>query len=489
MTDIDLHDLFKSLSPLSELRPSTVESLARAARQLTVPRGGYLFQEGDTAGFLFMVASGSFRVEKRSQDGAQVVVREMGAGEVGGLTSMHVEKTRSATLRALSTAQVVVIPREAFLQTLRESPDLARVLLIHLSHKVREKSRTLATLLSRVQPDPRVKIAFFDAKPYERAAFAARLSEDLQAQYFEARLGPPTAALARGFPVVCTFVNDVVDAPVIEQLVAGGTGLLALRCAGFNNVDLRAAGAAGLSVVRVPAYSPHAVAEHTAALIMCLNRKIHRAYNRVREGNFSLSGLVGFDLHGRTAGVVGLGKIGLCLAAILRGFGMKVLAYDPYVNDSQTREAGVRCVPLDELLSTSDIVSLHSPLTPETYHLIDRERLSTMKRGAMLINTSRGGLVDSAALIEGLKSGHIGAAGLDVYEQESEYFFQDRSDRVITDDFLARLMTFNNVIVTSHQAFLTTDALDNIAETTVDNVRAFLAGARGAELPNVVTSA
>jgi D-lactate dehydrogenase len=293
-------------------------------------------------------------------------------------------------------------------------------------------------------------------------------------------------ALARGYPVVCAFVNDELDASVLEQLARFGTGMIALRCAGYNNVDLAAAAREKIEIARVPAYSPHAVAEHAAMLILALNRKVHRAYNRVREGNFSLNGLVGFDLFGRTAGLVGLGKIGRCLAQILRGFGMTVLAHDVKVDLEFGESAGVRFVGLDELLAASDVVSLHAPLTPATHHLIDAARIARMKRGVMLINTGRGGLVDTAALIDALKTGHIGAAGLDVYEEESDYFFRDMSDRAIDDDVLARLMTFPNVLVTSHQAFLTSDALDNIAGTTVDNIRAFLAGARGPELPNRV---
>lgn len=330
------------------------------------------------------------------------------------------------------------------------------------------------------------QIAFFDSKPYEREAFSRRLDGSLRVRWFEGRLDATTAALAEGFPVVCAFVNDLLDDEVLTRLAAGGTGLVALRCAGYNNVDLGAAARNGVEITRVPAYSPHAVAEHTVALLLTMNRKTHRAHARVREGNFSLNGLVGFDLHGRTAGIIGLGKIGRCLAEILRGFGMTVLATDAAPDQVFGARVGVEFVALDELLARSDVVSLHAPLTPETYHLIDAERIRKMKRGAVLLNTSRGGLVDARALIEGLKSGHIGAAGLDVYEEESEYFFHDHSDRVITDDLLARLTTFNNVLITSHQAFLTEDALDNIAETTLGNVRRWLSGARGDALPNRV---
>ncbi|MGF1507913.1 MAG: 2-hydroxyacid dehydrogenase [Myxococcota bacterium] len=329
-------------------------------------------------------------------------------------------------------------------------------------------------------------IAFFDAKRYDERSFSGLEARDLRFEYLEPRLSPRTAALSAGHSVVCAFVNDDLGGDVLRALADNGVGLVALRCAGFNNVDVRTAHGLGISVVRVPAYSPHAVAEHAVALIMTLNRKTHRAYNRVREGNFSLAGLVGMDLHGRVAGIVGLGKIGRCLAEILLGFGMKVLAYDAFPDSEYAERSGVRYGTLDEVLEQSDVVSLHAPLTPETYHMIDEDRVTAMKPGVMLINTSRGGLVDAKALIEGLKSGRIGGAGLDVYEEESEYFFEDRSDRVITDDLLARLMTFNNVLITSHQAFLTSEALGNIASTTVDNIREWVSGKRGRDLTNVV---
>ncbi|MFO7610241.1 MAG: 2-hydroxyacid dehydrogenase [Candidatus Krumholzibacteriia bacterium] len=329
-------------------------------------------------------------------------------------------------------------------------------------------------------------VAVFDTKPYDRRHFDAAAGNDLAPIYFDARLRPETAGLAAGFRVVCAFVNDDLRADTLERLAAAGVELIALRSAGFNHVDLAAAAARGLTVVRVPGYSPHAVAEHTVALILALNRKIHRAYQRVREGNFSLAGLEGFDLHGRTAGIVGLGQIGRCLAEILRGFGMKVLGQDPYPDFGWAERTGVRLVELDELLAASDIVSLNAPLTPETHHLIDARALARMRRGAMLINTGRGALVDTAALIDGLKSGQIGAAGLDVYEEEGGTFFEDLSGQVLTDDVLARLLTFPSVLITSHQGFLTTDALTAIAETTAANIRDFLGGRRGRELTNVV---
>jgi D-lactate dehydrogenase len=489
MIDPSLLEALRAQLPLAGLSPEALSALAEIAARRALASGDFLFREGDPAEFFFVVEAGALRVEKRSEDGVETAMREMGPGEIGGLTSMYVDKTRSATLIAEGATTVITFPRAAFHAALAEHPALSRALLAHLGQKVRAKTAQVATLLARAGRDPREVVAFFDTKPYDKAAFEARMPDDLRARYFESRLGPSTVALARGYPVVCAFVNDELSAAVLEELARFGTRLLALRCAGYNNVDLAAAARLGIEVARVPAYSPHAVAEHAMALVLTLNRKIHRSYNRVREGNFSLHGLVGFDLFGRTAGLVGLGKIGRCLAAILRGFGMTVLAHDLHPDLAFAASAGVRFVGLDELFAASDIVSLHAPLSPATHHLVGAERLAQMKPGAMLINTSRGGLVDTAALVEALKTGHLGAAGLDVYEEESEYFFQDRSDHAIADDVLARLMTFPNVIVTSHQAFLTADALDNIAETTLHNLRAFLGGARGPDLPNRVAAA
>jgi D-lactate dehydrogenase len=293
--------------------------------------------------------------------------------------------------------------------------------------------------------------------------------------FLEPRLTLETALLAAGSPVVCAFVNDRLDAPVLEALADRGTRLIALRSAGYNNVDLKAAGRLGFTVTRVPAYSPHAVAEHAVALMLALNRKIHRAYARVREGNFSLEGLLGFDLCGRTAGIVGTGKIGVLVARILQGFGCRILAYDPFPSQ-ELKTLGVEYGELPDLFAASDIVTLHCPLTPETYHLVDEEALSKMKSGVMLINTGRGALIDAAAVTRALKTGKIGHLGLDVYEEEADVFFEDLSNRVIQDDILARLLTFPNVVITGHQAFFTHEAVEKIAETTLANVSEFEKG-------------
>lgn len=328
-----------------------------------------------------------------------------------------------------------------------------------------------------------MKVAVFSTKPYDRdflAAANAAFRHDLV--FFEPRLVAETVTLAQGVPAVCVFVHDRLDRPVLEALRAGGTRLIACRSAGFNHVDVGAAEQLGVTVMRVPAYSPHAVAEHAVGLILSLNRKIHRAFGRVREGNFALDGLLGFDLDGCTAGIVGTGRIGSVVARILHGFGCRLLAHD-VVRSPECEALGVRYVPLDALLAAADVVTLHCPLVPATRHLIDARAIAGMKPGVMLVNTSRGAIVDSRAVIDGLKAGRIGALGLDVYEEEEGVFYENLSDRVLQDDVLARLLTFPNVLVTAHQGFFTREAMQAIAETTLRNVSDF---ERGAPSPNVV---
>lgn len=319
-----------------------------------------------------------------------------------------------------------------------------------------------------------MKLAIFDTRRYDQESFDAaneRYGHDIK--YFEARLTRDTASLARGFPCVCSFVNDRLDGPTLQALAQGGVGLIALRSAGYNQVDLNAATELGLRVVRVPEYSPCAVAEHAVGLVLALNRKIHRAYARVREGNFSLEGLVGFDLHGKTVGLIGMGRIGRAAAAIFHGFGCRLLAHELNQAPELCPKLPLRFVGRSELYRESDIVTLHVPLTPSTHHLVDESALAQMKSGVTIVNTGRGALIDTPALIAALKTGHVGAAGLDVYEEEEGIFFQDLSDQVLQDDVLARLLTFPNVIVTAHQGFLTREALAAIADTTLANVKAF----------------
>jgi len=318
-----------------------------------------------------------------------------------------------------------------------------------------------------------MKIAFFDARSYEKEAFDRANTNLHEIHYLEPRLVQTTAKLAQGFQCVCAFANDQLNAENLEILKTGGTSLLALRCAGFNHVDLVAAKKLGLKVVRVPEYSPYAIAEHVVAMIQTLNRKTHRSYNRVREGNFSLDGLVGFDLHGKTVGIIGTGRIGKVLAKIMTGFGCHVLLNDLNKDENFATEMGCRYTDQDELFKKADIISLHIPLTPKTRHFIDNNAFSKMKKGVMFINTGRGALIDTKALINALKSGQVGHAGLDVYEEEEGVFFQDLSGKILTDDILARLLTFSNVLITGHQGFLTREALTNIAETTLKNISDF----------------
>lgn len=321
-----------------------------------------------------------------------------------------------------------------------------------------------------------VKIAFFDAKSFDEQSFnQMNKSFGFDIRYYKGHLNIENVMLAKGADVVCIFVNAVVTADVITELINNGVKLIALRCAGFNNVDLNAA-KNRIKIVRVPAYSPFAVAEHTLALMLTLNRKIHKAYSRTRDGNFTLNGLLGFDMNGKTAGIIGTGKIARVLIRILYGIGMKILAYDLFPDYEFAAKYDVEYTTLDDLFQRSDIISLHCPLTKETEFLIDEDSISKMKDGVMIINTGRGKLIRTNALIKGLKSKKIGAAGLDVYEEESNYFFEDRSNIVMDDDVLARLLSFNNVIVTSHQAFFTEEALRNIALTTLQNIQDFIDG-------------
>ncbi len=319
----------------------------------------------------------------------------------------------------------------------------------------------------------RPKIAFFDTKPYDRDFFKqVNENYNFDITFYKEHLVPENVILSKGFDAICIFVNDIANEEVINKLHEYGIKLIALRSAGFNNVDFKAA-YNKVHVMRVPAYSPHAIAEHTVALMLSLNRKIHRAYFRTRDSNFSLNGLLGFDMYQKTAGIIGTGKIGKTLAYILRGFGMNVLTYDVYPDQDFAEKSGCEYVSLETLFQNSDVISLNCPLTKETEYLINEKTINQMKDGTMLINTGRGKLIKTTDLIEGLKSGKIGSAGLDVYEEESEYFFEDLSNKVLTDDILARLLTFNNVIITSHQGFFTKEALHNIASTTMENIKAF----------------
>lgn len=315
-----------------------------------------------------------------------------------------------------------------------------------------------------------MKVAFFNTKSYDRQSFeAANTRYNHEIVFLEPRLTSDTASLAAGFPAVCVFINDKVDEATLRTLASNGTDLVALRSAGFNHVDLPVATELGMTVVRVPAYSPYAVAEHAVGLVLMLNRKLYKAYNRVRTDNFAITGLLGFDIHGTTVGVVGTGKIGECFAQIMKGFGCNLLGYDVRQNPA-CLALGLKYVDIPELLAASDVISLHCPLLPSTHHLINPNSIQQMKRGAMLINTSRGALVDTKAVIDGIKSGQIGYFGADVYEEEADLFFEDLSDTVVQDDVFQLLQSFSNVVITAHQAFFTRNALESIAQTTLSNI-------------------
>jgi D-lactate dehydrogenase len=389
------------------------------------------------------------------------------------------QETRSATLRVLTECKVWTLGYDAFERLLESDGSVAKGLLSYMSGHLARETSTVARLLAK-DIEHGLRVAFYNASPYRNTLYRKLNGYGFAMHSFSPRLELDTVPLATNFPVIVISANDCADADVIKGLSMLGVEMIAMRCAGYNNVDLEACERFGISVARVPAYSPYAVAEHAIALMMALNRKTHRAHSRVRNGNFSLAGLVGFDMHGRTASVIGTGRIGACLLSILHGFGCTLLAHDLAPMQGLVDRYGVRYVELDELLAESDVISLHAPLTPETYHLIDAAAIVKMKTGVMLIDTE--------ALIDGLKSGKIGYAGLDVYEEEAEYFYKDLSDSVIADDALARLTTFSNVMVTGHQGSLTDVAQANIAETTIENIHEYELGKRGSDLTNAVVS-
>ncbi len=481
-------DVLRKVSCCASLDDSALRLLQEEMSEQLFEDGAILCREDEPGDCMFIIESGEVVVMKRSPEGVSVEITALGEGEIAGELSLLGEEVRSATLKARGPVRAWVLEHDTFQTLLDEHGALARGVLKCLSRNLARGTSVMAKLLAR-DVDNRFKVAVFDAKPYMTSSLQERNCHDYALQFYEFRLSADTVAMAAGFDAVCVFVNDSLDADVVRELNGLGVGMIALRCAGFNNVDVALCAELGVSVARVPAYSPYAVAEHAVALMMTLNRRVHRAHSRVREGNFSLDGLVGFDMHGKTAGVVGTGKIGRCLVSILKGFGCRLLAFDKFPDTTLADSLGVEYVELPQLFAESDVISLHAPLTPETEHMIDAAAIGRMKDGVMLINTSRGALVDTRALLDGLKSGRIGYAGLDVYEEEGGYFFEDFSDRVITDDVLARLTTFNNVVVTSHQAFLTQDALNNIADTTFANLREYEQGKRCGELGNAVLPA
>lgn len=437
--------------------------------------------EGDPGTGMYVVESGEIEVLKKGNAQTHIEVATLGQGEVAGIMSLFGNDTRSATMKAKTDVELWEMRDTDFRKILNENPAIATSLLQILSGYLRQNIQVIADLRTK-DVDHRLKIAMFDSKPYTERTFIQQNNDKYALKFFEFRLTPDTVSMAMGFKVVCCFVNDTLNAEVIRQLNEMGVEKIAMRCAGYNNVDLEACKEYGISVTNVPQYSPYAVAEHAVALIMSLNRHVNRAYTRVRDSNFALEGLVGFDMYGKTAGIIGAGRIGQCAINILSGFGCKVLVYNRTPKEDD--RPNVRYVSLEEVISQSDIISLHAPLVPKTKHLINDETIDMMKPGVMIINTGRGALVDTRALIRGLVSGKIGAAGLDVYEEEGGYFFEDHSNAVLKDEILARLVTFNNVIITPHMAFLTEDALLNIADVTLENIEEYENGKGPAELSN-----
>ncbi len=480
-----LLSLLKKAEGTVSLTASSLNLIHEKIEERLYKDGDLICEEGDTADWMFIVDLGEVAVIKRSDDGTLVEVSRLENGDFGGMMSLFEGMPRSARLEARGDTKLVALHHETLGRLLERNHELGMGIMAFMSRCMRRDSETLAKL--RIASlDGRFSMAVFDSKPYTEKIFRDCNRDRFSLQFFEHRLTPATAASALGFDAVCVFVNDNVNADAVDRLAGLGVKLIALRCAGFNNVDLKACRECGIDVVRVPAYSPNSVAEHAIALMMALNRRVHRAWSRVREGNFSLNNLVGMEMNGKTAGVIGMGRIGKCAAQILAGFGCNVLVYARHQDPEVAAMHRVKYADMDTLLRESDIISLHLPLTPETHYMINAESIAKMKTGVMLINTSRGGLIDTVALIDGLKSGKIGSAGLDVYEEESNYFFEDRSHTIIDDDVLARLISFNNVIITSHQAFLTDEALSNIADTTFDNLEEFVAGNRGEKLTNAV---
>lgn len=478
-------ELLKKIRCFSDLDEEALAAVQQVLQPVTFEEGEHLCSEGEIGDRMFIIESGEVAVLKAVEDGDPIEVTVLHRGDIAGEMGLFGQKERSATLQALSECRVWTLDYGVFEGLLEQHATVTKGLLSYVCDHLARETSMVAKLMAR-DMERGLRAAFFHASPYRNELYKQKNRYGYAMHFFTPRLTLDTVPLAAGFRVVVVSANDTLDEPVIDELNTLGIEMIALRCAGFNNVDLAACERHGICVARVPAYSPYAVAEHATALMMALNRCTHRAHSRVRDGNFSLDGLVGFDMHGRTAGVIGTGKIGACLLNILHGFGCRLIAYDQFVNQEVIDRLGVQYVELDELLAESDIISLHAPLTPETHHMIDAVAIDKMKTGVMLINTARGGIIDTQALLDGLKSGKIGYAGLDVYEEEADYFYKDFSDSHITDDVLARLTTFNNVMVTSHQGSLTDVAQTQMVETTLENIREFELGKRGSELTNAV---
>jgi D-lactate dehydrogenase len=478
-------DLLKSIRWFSQLDNEALQSVQTVIQPMTFEAGELICREGEAGDRMFVIATGDVAVLKNVEDGPAVEVTILHRGDIAGEMGLFGDRSRSATLKARSRCEMLTLVYDDFERLLERESTIARALLAYMSGHLERETSAVAQLRSQ-DVETGLRVAFFSASPYRNQLYTQLNCHGFAMHFFPVPLSIDTVPLATAFPVVVASANDCFDEAVIEGLHALGVDMIALRCAGYNNVDLTACDRLGMSVARVPAYSPYSVAEHAVALMMALNRRTHRAHIRIRDSNFSLDGLVGFDMHGKTAGVIGTGKIGACTLEILHGFGCRLLAHSRSPKQDLIHRLGVRFVELDELLAESDIISLHAALTPDTYHLVDAQAIDKMKPGVMLVNTARGGLIDTEALLEGLKSGKIGYAGLDVYEEEAKYFYRDFSNSYIDDDTLARLTTFGNVMVTGHQGSLTQDAQSNIVETTLDNIREYELGKRGSELTNAI---
>eukprot|EP01119_Soliformovum_irregulare_P013964 TRINITY_DN3772_c0_g1_i2.p1 TRINITY_DN3772_c0_g1~~TRINITY_DN3772_c0_g1_i2.p1 ORF type:complete len:497 (-),score=181.32 TRINITY_DN3772_c0_g1_i2:56-1546(-) len=480
--DFSLVDSLNKDTFLSSLSEKDRDLVVAKFDEKVFKKGEILTKAGEPQTAMFIVLKGGLKKSHKVEE-----VRHLKAGAITGMFHFLTKDPAFSTIEAEEDTTVWILQSDTFNQLLQDSPTLNQSYIQYLNKVVRQHAKALNSVRSALHPSGSTQIAFFDAKPYDSEAFQKVAKEGdykVSFNFINHRLNKSVASLANGHEVVCAFVNDILDKEVIELLAQSGVKLIIMRCAGYDNVDLQACKEHDISVTRVPAYSPFAVAEFAVTLMMALNRKVHKAWNRVRDFNFSLDGLVGFDMHGRTVGLFGTGQIGKCAANILNGFGCKVIAYDVKPNPDIAKV--LTYVSADELFAQSDIISIHVPLLPSTKHIINADAFKKMKEGAILINTSRGPIVNHKDLLEALQSGKIGGAGLDVYEGEQAYFYENKSESNITDDVLSRLVSSHNVIITSHQAFLTSDALRNIATSALDSVKEFTSGKKGDQLTNAV---
>jgi len=480
--DAQLADRIMENELFSQMTPEQVSTITNAMKKRTCKAGEVLVKKGQPMDSVFIVESGE--LTKVFPDGQRKAIR---AGEVTGVLHFYTKDPAAADIVIAQDNTVVrTTSTEEFHKLLSAHQDIAEMYIGFLNRKVR---RGLSVISKISNPSGgKTRIAFFDSKPYMKDAFG-KLNNQEKFQFaitwLDVKLGPATAMLASGHQVVCCFVHDVVNAQVIDILHAIGVEMIALRCAGYDKVDVKKAYEYKMSITRVPAYSPYAVAEFAVGLMLTLNRKLHKAYHRVRDFNFSLNGFVGFDMRGKTVGVFGTGKIGYTACEILLGFGCKILAMDVFQNED-LKKKGVKYVDKDELLANSDIITMHAPLLPSTTHWLDAAAISKCKKGVLIINTSRGPLIETKALLDGILSGKIGGAGLDVIEGEESFFFENLEDATISDNTMVRLNSCSNVVLTSHQAFLTQEALENIADSTFNSVLEFVGGKKGDQLKNAV---